>query len=994
MAPRKRTRDVNDVDGEVEIESASSSFRQALPKRSKVALARENGGSVVSDDEAGDGVDGVSGEDTPIVNTSPEYSESEDDEIDELRATQIIEKQMCEFRDNMASEQGVIEEVYCRNFMCHAKLRIKLGPLINFIIGHNGSGKSAVLTALTMCLGGKAATTNRGAALKNMIKEGQDSATLAVKIKNQGDGAYKPDLYGSSITVERHFTRTGTSGFKLKNAQDKLISTKKADLDDILDFFAFQLDNPINVLNQDMARQFLSNSTASDKYKFFIRGTQLEVLDADYKLLEEHLDSIVAKLYTREQDIEILKRKKDEAEERKKRLERTQTIRQKINDLGRMHAWAQVEEQEAELEKCERRVANAEEAVQERKDAAEHVDGVYEGHNQAWEATKRSLADFQTQLDPVKENHRVEKDSFDANKKELLDLKAEERMIGENFKKNKADVRKVEASIKAEQERLSAAEGPEHTERLEKLEELKESAEQAKREQMTHGTGVAELERKKNEAMQRHESAKPQYTKRKDGLQRAQQRLRTAQDEQPRPYAGFRPNMEALVRAVNRETRWRSKPIGPIGMHVKLLKQDWASHIERTFGGVLDSFVVACKEDADILTQIMKKVNCTPGLLIGNPEPLDTTCKEPEGGVDTILRVLEIDNHTVRNQLIINQAIEQTVLIPKRAEAYAYAYEGPRPRNVRAVVCQDDNDRRKGWRFEWSKSGASKTSPVYRWESDFRMKADREDQIAVHREDLEQAKRALHATEGELKELSTAEQKAKQEVVRFHRRQKELLIASQEAEDAVTALQNEIEASRPQDGKLQELENQLASAKEDVEAAERSYMDMVNEKDRLGGIAKEIKARLDAVQAELDQATKRVSNAGKRVQDIEVARTEALREKNKAHAQIGDAEGERTRLERARDIQREQVADFTSKAEEKLGARVPVERGVTPAALDKRIDKLIAERERAEREAGGTPEELLAAYHEAKQEHDEAAAVMKDMNEVATVLHPGISSSV
>ena len=64
-----------------------------------------------------------------------------------------------------------------------------------------------------------------------------------MKIKNQGDSAYKPDMYGRSITVERHFTRAGTSGFKLKNAEDRVISTKKSDLDDILDFFAFQLDN-------------------------------------------------------------------------------------------------------------------------------------------------------------------------------------------------------------------------------------------------------------------------------------------------------------------------------------------------------------------------------------------------------------------------------------------------------------------------------------------------------------------------------------------------------------------------------------------------------------------------------------------------------------------------------------------------------------------------------------------------------------------------------
>jgi chromosome segregation ATPase len=45
---------------------------------------------------------------------------------------------------------------------------------MNFIIGHNGSGKSAVLTALTLCLGGKATATNRGSSMKSFIKEGEE----------------------------------------------------------------------------------------------------------------------------------------------------------------------------------------------------------------------------------------------------------------------------------------------------------------------------------------------------------------------------------------------------------------------------------------------------------------------------------------------------------------------------------------------------------------------------------------------------------------------------------------------------------------------------------------------------------------------------------------------------------------------------------------------------------------------------------------------------
>ena len=181
-------------------------------------------------------------EDRPEV----DYAELDDEAVADALRDQMANRPMTE---NHAAPNAIIEEIVCTNFMCHEHLSIQVGPLINFIIGHNGSGKSAVLTALTICLGGKATSTNRGQSLKSFIKEGKDVASLSVKIKNQGESAYKPDLYGKSMIVERTFTRNGASNFKIKNSAGKIVSTKRADLDDALDFFALQLDNPMNVFD-------------------------------------------------------------------------------------------------------------------------------------------------------------------------------------------------------------------------------------------------------------------------------------------------------------------------------------------------------------------------------------------------------------------------------------------------------------------------------------------------------------------------------------------------------------------------------------------------------------------------------------------------------------------------------------------------------------------------------------------------------------------------
>lgn len=166
MAHAKRQRSIED-DGETEvidIEIASSSLQQASVRSQN--FANESGLNVgqrkkprVSYDYPED----ISSED------------SVDEDLFEEQATQYVSQQRNKKRtDNEPAENGIIESVTCTNFMCHSFLEIQLGPLINFIVGHNGSGKSAVLTALTICLGGKAAATNRGGSLKSFIKEGEE----------------------------------------------------------------------------------------------------------------------------------------------------------------------------------------------------------------------------------------------------------------------------------------------------------------------------------------------------------------------------------------------------------------------------------------------------------------------------------------------------------------------------------------------------------------------------------------------------------------------------------------------------------------------------------------------------------------------------------------------------------------------------------------------------------------------------------------------------
>uniref|UniRef100_A0A3B5B604 Structural maintenance of chromosomes protein 6-like n=1 Tax=Stegastes partitus TaxID=144197 RepID=A0A3B5B604_9TELE len=179
---------------------------------------------------------------------------------------------------------GLIESISLKNFMCHHSLGLfRFGPNVNFIVGNNG-GKSAILTALIVGLGGKATMTNRGASLKDFVKTSESAADITVKLRNRGPDAYKKDVYGDCISIEHRIWSDGSRTCKLKN--------KSGDL-----------DNPVSILSQEMSKQFLHSKSESDKYKFFMKATLLEQMKRDYVHIK-HTKTVTRQQVERQEELE------------------------------------------------------------------------------------------------------------------------------------------------------------------------------------------------------------------------------------------------------------------------------------------------------------------------------------------------------------------------------------------------------------------------------------------------------------------------------------------------------------------------------------------------------------------------------------------------------------------------------------------------------------------------------------------------------------------
>lgn len=159
---------------------------------------------------------------------------------------------------------------------------------------YTGSGKSAILAAIQICLGAGARRTNRARNLKELVRKDASCshAKVQVTLLNRGTDGYHHEVYGDTITVERTISlKGGYNGYKLLDANLKEQSRSKKDLDEMLDRLNIQVENPVAILDQEDSKKFLTGK-AEDKYAFFMKATELERIDRSYATTLDKLDEM------------------------------------------------------------------------------------------------------------------------------------------------------------------------------------------------------------------------------------------------------------------------------------------------------------------------------------------------------------------------------------------------------------------------------------------------------------------------------------------------------------------------------------------------------------------------------------------------------------------------------------------------------------------------------------------------------------------------------
>ncbi|XP_027711421.1 structural maintenance of chromosomes protein 6 [Vombatus ursinus] len=880
----------------------------------------------------------------------------------------------------MSAEVGIIESIQLKNFMCHAMLGpFKFGSNVNFVVGNNGSGKSAVLTALIVGLGGKATATNRGSSLKGFVKDGQSSADVSITLRNRGDDAFKPDVYGDTITVHQHISVEGSRSYKLKGQMGNLVSAKKEELTAILDHFNIQVDNPVSVLTQEMSKQFLQSKNEGDKYKFFMKATQLEQMKEDYSYIMDTKARTWDQIEQGEERLHELRRQCLEKEERFQSIADLSVLRKKLEDLKHEMAWALVGEYEKEIEEMRSSVSVEEQHILRLTQKLEYWQAKVNVAEEKFKAIQDNLEKISDEAIALEPKCIEAKEDLIRKKKAYNDAEVLHNRCRNEFRGLERDGEQLRSRIEELKRSADQSLEPARQERQRKITALNEMIKSYQDQEDLLGREMEcfqqaiEKDKEERYRVMREEADVKQM------LSTKQKHLHHLKETRTNRLKQFGSQVPALLQAIDeahRKGQFTRKPVGPLGACIRLRDPELALAIECCLKGLIFAFCCHNYKDERVLQGLMKNLyppaSSRPQIIVSEfrNEVYDVTRRaayHPE--FPTVLTALEIDNAVVANSLIDMRRIETVLLIKSSPVARAVMQSQKPPKNCNEAFTAEGDQV-----FERRYYSSERTRPRY-------LTGDVEKEISHLEKEVENRMAQLAAFQQHLRSLESDLQRNQELVTSHHRDLKELRIKVRKIIVEIKDLENEeenqsvdISTLEEEDEeirkRMKEVEEEMKVRKEEMENlreqktdAEQTYEDFKLKIHQVSESAEPVKEELDQAYAEVDTQRRSLHHYEERLKQ----HMDALQAKKQELAQT-----------------ERELEEKTALAKKICPERMEVKK--TASVLDREITRL-RHKIQTESDSHGDREEIIRQYKEAKETYQDLDGKVKSLKKFIKLLN-------
>ncbi|OQS06867.1 structural maintenance of chromosomes protein 5 [Thraustotheca clavata] len=483
-----------------------------------------------------------------------------------------------EHKGNNEYMEGSIYRVRLHNFLTYNDAELFPGPRLNVVLGPNGTGKSSIVCALCVGLGGSTKLLGRAEKVGQFVKHEKDVGFTEIELYFER----------GNKTIRRTIYRDNKSMWQL-NGRD--VSQTK--IKEILGRASIQIDNLCQFLPQDKVGEFSRMTPVQ-----LLKATQVAIGNGELAEQQEKVIQIQRESSTSERDLEAarasLELKKTENLQREKEVERIrehESRRTQTANMEKKILWLEFDEYKQKVIQLKARKTQLKEALKLAK-------------AQQLTPLETLLSKQAEAKESVREKKKQLSDARTAHEKKLANLKLQMDHLDREESQTKLELREVHGRRQRMQEKLDRMTQQIQTYQ-QTLDELP-SEEELRERKAALDNELSNLDNQFAEVRVQREHDNREYDRLTHELRRVDSQLERLNNEQVQRKNHLTRADKDCMRAYdwvqNNLNRFRRKVWGPLALEIQVKNPVHAKCLEDTLQNwQLTCFVTECREDSDLL---------------------------------------------------------------------------------------------------------------------------------------------------------------------------------------------------------------------------------------------------------------------------------------------------------------------------------------------------------------------------------------------------------
>lgn len=307
---------------------------------------------------------------------------------------------------------------------------------LNVILGPNGTGKSTLVSAILIGMGGDFEKIGRATHLKDYIKHGQESASIEITLYQNEER--------ETITFTRNISINGRSEYRLNQRrvdQDRYMASVRR--------FNIQVDNLCQFLPQDRVQDFALMNPHE-----ILKNTQMSVLPPNVskqfdKLLEYEAfaKTVHGKAATLEEQIVSEEAANERLKPVVERMQQRTAITDKLKVANMKQKWLQKVQLEEEMQGQQRDVEMAKNTIRERAVALVPLREAGERVIKSRAKDLKTIEESKRKVDMAKVNLRQLQNRSEATENQLEEAAAEFSVKVQEIENRKDEERRLDREL-------------------------------------------------------------------------------------------------------------------------------------------------------------------------------------------------------------------------------------------------------------------------------------------------------------------------------------------------------------------------------------------------------------------------------------------------------------------------------------------------------------------------------------------------------------------